>query len=173
MWSLNSRVAFFFFFSFALKFYLFGFLILIPNTDCLFSCQDNYFSSFICSLLQIQWNCFKFFICKTSWQTTLQRKLFLLQRFSALSHLWVHAQSLAQSCSTLCEPMTVAHQPPSSMGFSKQEYWSGLTFPPPGDLPDPGIEPQSHVSCIGRQILYHWVIWEVPFILNTLFITIT
>ena len=93
----NFQSCFFFFFSFALKFYLFGFLILIPNTDCLFSCQDNYFSSFICSLLQIQWNCFKFFICKTSWQTTLQRKLFLLQRFSALSHLWVHAQSLAQS----------------------------------------------------------------------------
>ena len=36
---------------------------------------------------------------------------------------------------------TVACQALLSMGFSKQEYWSGLTFPPPGDLPDPGIEP--------------------------------
>ena len=35
---------------------------------------------------------------------------------------------------------TVALQAPLSMGFSKQEYWGGLPFPPPGDLPDPGIE---------------------------------
>ena len=35
----------------------------------------------------------------------------------------------------------VAHQAPLSMGFSRQEYWSGLPFPPPGDLPDPGIRP--------------------------------
>ena len=38
---------------------------------------------------------------------------------------------------------TVAHQAPPSMGFSSQEYWSGLPFPSPGDLPDPGIEPRS------------------------------
>ena len=40
-------------------------------------------------------------------------------------------------------PWTVAHQAPPSMGFSRQEYWSGLPFPSPGDLPDPGIEPVS------------------------------
>ena len=38
---------------------------------------------------------------------------------------------------------TVAYQAPPSMGFSRQEYWSGLPFPSPGDLPDPGIEPRS------------------------------
>ena len=38
---------------------------------------------------------------------------------------------------------TVAPQAPLSMGFSRQEYWSGLPFPSPGDLPDPGIEPRS------------------------------
>ena len=38
---------------------------------------------------------------------------------------------------------TLAHQAPLSMGFSRQEYWSGLLFPSPGDLPDPGIEPWS------------------------------
>ena len=38
-------------------------------------------------------------------------------------------------------PWTVAYQAPPSMGLSKQEYWSGLPFPSPGDLPDPGIEP--------------------------------
>ena len=40
-------------------------------------------------------------------------------------------------------PWTVAHQAPLSMGFSRQEYWSRLPFPSPGDLPDPGIEPES------------------------------
>ena len=41
-------------------------------------------------------------------------------------------------------PWTVAHQCPLSMGFSRQEYWSGLPFPSPGDLPDPRIKPGSH-----------------------------
>ena len=46
--------------------------------------------------------------------------------------------------STLWIPWTIAHQaPPLSMGLSRQEYWSGLPFPSPGDLPDPGIEPAS------------------------------
>ena len=40
-------------------------------------------------------------------------------------------------------PWTVAYQAPPSMGFTRQEYWSGLQFPSPGDLPDPGIEPGS------------------------------
>ena len=40
-------------------------------------------------------------------------------------------------------PWTVAHQAPLSMEFPRQEYWSGLSFPTPGDLPDPGIEPVS------------------------------
>ena len=40
-------------------------------------------------------------------------------------------------------PWTVAYQAPPLMGFSRQEYWSGLPFPSPGDLPDPGIEPGS------------------------------
>ena len=51
---------------------------------------------------------------------------------------------VAQSCPTLfATPRTVAHQAPPSVGFSRQEYWSGLPFPSPGDLPDPGIEPRS------------------------------
>ena len=53
-------------------------------------------------------------------------------------------------------PWTIAHQVLLSMGFFRQEYWSGLPFPPPGDLPDPGIECKSHVSCTGRQVLYHY-----------------
>ena len=48
-----------------------------------------------------------------------------------------------QSCLTLCDPMECTHQPVLPMEFSRQEYWSGLPFPSPGDLPNPGIEPGS------------------------------
>ena len=47
----------------------------------------------------------------------------------------------AQSRLTLCDPWTVAHQAPLSIEFSRQEYWSGLPFPSPGDMPKPGINP--------------------------------
>ena len=47
---------------------------------------------------------------------------------------------VAKSCLTLATPWAVAHQAPLSMGLSRQEYWSGLPCPPPGDLPDPGTE---------------------------------
>ena len=50
---------------------------------------------------------------------------------------------VAKSCLTLATPWTVACQAPLSMGFSRQEYWSGLPFPSPGDLSHPGIEPRS------------------------------
>ena len=53
---------------------------------------------------------------------------------------------LLRLCLTLHGPMTVACQSPLSVGFSRQEYWSGLTCPSPGDLPDPGIEPASPLS---------------------------
>ena len=48
-------------------------------------------------------------------------------------------------------PWTLACQAPLSMGFSRQESWSGLLFSTPGDLPNPGLEPDS----LGRQVLYH------------------
>ena len=51
------------------------------------------------------------------------------------------------SCVKLfASPRTIAHQAPLSMGFSRQEYWSGLPCPPPGDLPNPGIQTTSLVS---------------------------
>ena len=54
--------------------------------------------------------------------------------------------SVTQLCPTLWDAMNVAHQAPLSMGFSRQEYWNGLRFSPPGDLPNPGIKPVSPVS---------------------------
>ena len=50
---------------------------------------------------------------------------------------------IVQSCLTLCNPQTIVRQAPLSMVFSRLQYWSGLPFPSPGDLPDPGIEPDS------------------------------
>ena len=59
----------------------------------------------------------------------------------------VHAMLSGFSHVQLFEtPWTVAHQAPLSMGFSRQGYWSGLPCPPPGALPDPGIEPTSLMS---------------------------
>ena len=49
----------------------------------------------------------------------------------------------AQLCPTLCNPWTETYESPLSMEFPRQEYWSGLPFPPPGDLLDPGVEPTS------------------------------
>ena len=53
---------------------------------------------------------------------------------------------VSKSCPTLASPRIVIYQAPLSMGFSRQEYWSGLPFPSPVDLPDLGIEPISLVS---------------------------
>ena len=64
-----------------------------------------------------------------------QCKHFLSNSLLLLSH-FSHVQGFA----TL---WTVARQAPLSMGFSRQEYWSGLPCPPPEDLPNPGIEPES------------------------------
>ena len=50
---------------------------------------------------------------------------------------------VTKSCPTLVNPWTVVCQAPLSMGFSRQEYWGGLPFPSPGDLPDQGIKPGS------------------------------
>ena len=59
-------------------------------------------------------------------------KLEIIVKVKSLSRVWLFST-----------PWTVAYQAPPSMGFSRQEYWSGLPFPSPGDLPDPGIEPGS------------------------------
>ena len=71
---------------------------------------------------------------------------------------------VAKSCLTLATPWTVAHQAPLSMGFPRQEYWSGLPFSSPGDLPDPETKPafpalqvdSSPPSCQGRPC----ITWE-------------
>ena len=65
----------------------------------------------------------------------------VLYTYPHLPSLW---SEVAQSCPILCDPKDSSlHQAPPSMGFSVQEYWSGLPFLSPGNLPDPGIEPRS------------------------------
>ena len=66
----------------------------------------------------------------------------------------MHAK-LLQSCLTLWDPWIVACQARLSMGFSRQEHWSGLPFPPPGDLPNQESNLHLLGSCIGRQVLCH------------------
>ena len=73
-------------------------------------------------------------------------------------HVFILGNLCAQSLSHVdsATPWSVAPQAPLSMGFPRQGYWSGLPFPSPGDLPDPGIEPQS-LTCpaLARRVLYH------------------
>ena len=53
---------------------------------------------------------------------------------------------VTKPCLTLATPWTIAHHAPVSMGFPRQEYWSGLLFPSPGGVPNPGMEPASRIS---------------------------
>ena len=88
----------------------------------------------------------------------------ITSHFSCLASLFSHfrcpgfvcvcAQSLGRVQHSVT-PWTVAHQVPLFMEFSRQECWNGLPFPPPGDLPDPGMEAVSPPAspAIGRQIL--------------------
>ena len=63
-----------------------------------------------------------------------------VKRLSSLAAAVLSAQLLSR-VQLFATPWTVARQAPLSMGLCRQEYWSGLPFPFPGDLPDPGIEP--------------------------------
>ena len=83
---------------------------------------------------------------------TESKRLFYISVFLLLSHIQGYHYHLSKfhiyvlSCVWLfVTPWTIAYQAPPSIGFSRQGYWSGLPFPSPGDLPDPGIEPGSPV----------------------------
>ena len=65
-----------------------------------------------------------------------------INQYKIRKRLWLKVKSLSR-VQLFATPWTVAYQAPPSMGFSRQECWSGLPFPSPGDLPDPGIKPES------------------------------
>ena len=81
---------------------------------------------------------------------------------------------LLQSCPILCDPMTISRQAPLSIGFSRQEYWSGLPCPPPEDLPDPEIEPESLMSpTLAGRFFYTSATWHqviIPFLFDMVFV---
>ena len=76
---------------------------------------------------------------------TVMKYCFFQQNIDARTH----AQFLP-SCPTLCDLWTVICQAPLSMGFSRQEHWTGLLCPLPGNVPDPGVEPMSS-ACLELQ----------------------
>ena len=90
--------------------------------------------------------------------TQLRLTTTLLCRLPDFSYTWcMHGQS----CLTLCDPRTTAHQASLFMGFSRQEYCSEFPFPPPEDLPDPEIQLASPVSSVlVGKLFYHWATWE-------------
>ena len=91
-----------------------------------------------------------FGVCRMSEDLFLVSKIITKLCFLVLQLCW------SLSCiRLLLTPGAVAHQAALSMEFPRQEYWSGLPFLSPGDLPKSGIEPVFPVSWIGRRILYH------------------
>ena len=71
-----------------------------------------------------------------------------IEQSDLILHIYVHACTLGRFSYVFrfATLQTAARQAPLSVGFSRQEYWSALPFPPPGDLPDPGIKPASCVA---------------------------
>ena len=106
------------------------------NHNTFFSILKLLFWSVFLTLLEIR----QFFFVPIAVGTCLQ-----YSRYNGIAVALACAQSL-QLCPALCTPWTVAHQAPLAIGFSWQEYWSGLPCPPPGDLLNSRIEPRSSVS---------------------------
>ena len=77
----------------------------------------------------------------------------------------MHVCAQLLSCvQLLATPWTVAHQAPPSLEFSRQEFWSRVLFPPPGDLPNPGIKPTSLASpLLAVRFLATSTTWEAPY----------
>ena len=100
---------------------------------------DNIFSMFraVCS-----GNISSLWGCRSAYRQNIRRMRTFWGYING-SQSEVKWSELTQSCPTLCDPQTVAYQAPPSKQFSKQEYWTGLPFPSPEDLPNPGIEPRS------------------------------
>ena len=107
---------------------------------------------------QVEQGCF---ICRNACLYIFIQGSFQFSSVQLLSRVWLcdPMNSFAQSCPTLYDPMV--HRASLSMEFSRQEHWNGLPFPPPGDLPDPGIKLQSlsspalaggffPLNCMGR-----------------------
>ena len=135
-------------------------------------------------ILQLRWSSIFLSFFKNNVSTYL--KMWKWEKMNeGDNHRYLHTPSRPYCCCsvtklwpTVLPPWTVGRQAPLSMGFPRQEYWSGLPFPAPGDLPDPGIKPKSPAwqvdflpirclgsppSLLGIHILYLSVICEYWF----------
>ena len=83
------------------------------------------------------------------------------RRLTCLFHACLLSYSVESDSMT---PWAVAHQAPLSRGFPRQEYWSGLLFPPPGDLPNPGIDPHLLLWQVGSLPLSHLGSLSFPYV---------
>ena len=117
----------------------------------------------VLSLSKVHWTQTCWLYCSILFESLHQKEVYLYSiigghayMLSHFSRVWLFATF-----------WTVTHQAPLSMGFSRQEYWSGWTCSPPGDLCDPGIEPVSHISCTVSQVLYLLALLDI--ILYTLY----
>ena len=88
-------------------------------------------------------NCTELNLSRKELDYSLPRKFYIVPLIIYYYKVHVVAVVVSPLCHAqlFATPWTVAHQAPLSMGFPRQEYWSGLPFSSPGDLPDPGIEP--------------------------------
>ena len=103
--------------------------------------------SMLCGSLDGVWGRMNTCVCMTESLLPVNQLCVCMQNH--FSHVWFFVTV-----------WTVVHQALLSMGFSRQEHWSGLLFPSPGDLPNSGVEPVSLASPALRQILYHWATRE-------------
>ena len=88
---------------------------------------------------------YQFIECLLDADSILSAFLEIIHRIYTTT-LSVQFSLVTQSCPTLCNPMDCSPQAPLSMGFSRQEYWSGLPCPPPGDRPHPAVSSSSLMS---------------------------
>ena len=101
---------------------------------------------------------------KLNWIQNLQNSFLNLLEIFTRGHEDYNLYTCMHACMLnyvwfFATPWTPAQQAPLSMGFSRQDYWSRLSFPPPGDLPNPGIEPMSPASPSLQANLYLWATW--------------
>ena len=103
-------------------------------------------------------------LCKLFFVIKHKIRLLLILKCIIFEVAWNGGGLVTKSCSTLSTPRTIACQTPLSMGFSSQEYWSGLPFPSPGNLPDPGIKPWSpalQADCLPTKQVQAWNTYQL------------
>ena len=120
-------------------------------------------------LFQSCGHCWVFQICWHIECSSFTASSFRIWNSSTLLHINTYVQAvhtqLTSHVQFFVTLWTVAHQAPLSMGFSRQEYWSGLSHPPPGDLPDPGVKPVSLMSpALAGRFFTTGATWEEPWI---------